>query len=125
MSINDLCIPFKTGFIKDDKGKKRHSLIIFDYEKYTELANIVKKCVEKGCLYFNINVSMPHKPRSIGELSQNHLINGVIQEIAEETGDDFDYVKMYCKRKAISKGYPYKTSKLTGQAIPYSERKLH
>ncbi len=117
----DLCVPFETGFIQDGKGIKRQFLIISDYEKYSELVQVIKECEEKGTLYFNLDVSLPHKPRTTGEYSQNHLINGVIQEIAAATGDDFGYVKMYCKHKAISRGYPYKTSKLTGKVMPYSE----
>ncbi len=125
--MKETCLPIQKGYITDDKGNKIKVITIPNYDRYYELNEIINQCfARKNELngYVNIKFSLPHKPRSTGKKSQNHLINGIIQEIAEITGDDFDYVKTYCKKKAIAKGYPYRTSKLTGKAIPCSERGL-
>jgi hypothetical protein len=81
--------------------------------------------------YINITISNVHKPRSTGWKSQNHAINGYIQLIATETGEDFGVIKMYCKRRALSRGYPLMEregklvySKVTGEVLPESEANL-
>lgn len=55
---------------------------------------------------YDVDIVKPTKVRSTGERSQNHHINGHIQQIAMETGNDFEDVKMYAKRRAITMGYP-------------------
>jgi hypothetical protein len=62
------------------------------------------------------------KPRTTGPFSQSHAINGAIAQIAQETGNDFDTVKLWCKRTAIQQGYPFDTFK--GVIIPWSETRL-
>lgn len=66
--------------------------------------------------------SKAKKPRSTGERSQNHHINGHIQQICVETGNDFEAVKMYVKKQAIRRGYPFETFR--GEVIPLSESKI-
>ena len=46
------------------------------------------------------------KKRSTGYKSQNHHLNGHIQQIAMCTGQPFDDIKKYIKQQAISRGYP-------------------
>ncbi len=58
-------------------------------------------------------------PRSTGEGSQNHHVNGHIQTIARETGNDFDTVKAWVKMEAVGQGYPFKTFR--GAVVPQSE----
>ncbi|MBQ3838130.1 MAG: hypothetical protein II814_13525, partial [Treponema sp.] len=41
--------------------------------------------------------------------SQNHHLNGHIAQIAEETGQPFDMVKLAVKSIAIGMGYPFET----------------
>jgi hypothetical protein len=65
-------------------------------------------------------IGKPRTPRSTGELSQNHHLNGHVQQIAAETGDSFDDVKLHVKREAISMGYPYHTT-TWGDVVPQSE----
>ena len=67
-----------------------------------------------------VKLGYPRKPRTTGEKSQNHHLNGHIQQICAYTGDDFDDVKMHIKRKAMAKGYPFHTDSF-GNAIPDSE----
>jgi hypothetical protein len=62
------------------------------------------------------------KTRTTGPFSQNHAINGAIAQIATETGNDFDTVKLWCKRQAIAEGYPFDS--FQGVMIPWSEARL-
>jgi hypothetical protein len=72
--------------------------------------------------YLQADVRKPGRPRTTGELSQNHAINGAVATIARETGCDFDDVKIAMKHKAVSRGYPFTT--VLGQIIPKSEADL-
>jgi len=56
--------------------------------------------------YITITIENKKKPRTTGPNSQNHHLNGHIQQICKETGDDFEYVKHEVKYKAIKMGYP-------------------
>jgi hypothetical protein len=56
--------------------------------------------------FVTIRLSNVHRTRSTGEKSQNHHINGHIQQIATETGNPFDVVKLEVKHRAIDMGYP-------------------
>lgn len=79
--------------------------------------------------YFDIEFSNPRKPRTTGPDSQNHKFNGIVQQIAEDTGNDFNDVKLYIKRRAFRRGLPYKTrpddsivySLADGEPLPISE----
>jgi len=67
-----------------------------------------------------VKLGMPRKPRTTGDKSQNHHLNGHIQQICIETGDEFDDVKMEIKRRALKRGYPSHTDTF-GNVIPESE----
>jgi len=66
-----------------------------------------------------VRVSEVRKRRTTGERSQNHRLNGFIQQICVETGNDFHAVKEVVKLRAISRGYPFDT--FNGVTIPRSE----
>lgn len=66
-----------------------------------------------------VKLSRPRRPRTTGWHSQSHHLNGHIQQICVETGNDFDAVKSVVKMRAISRGYPFHT--FQGIAIPQSE----
>jgi hypothetical protein len=66
-----------------------------------------------------VTVTKPFRPRSTGPQSQNHHLNGHIQEICAETGNDFNVVKTWVKQQAISRGYPFET--FHGVMVPKSE----
>ena len=74
----------------------------------------------KGIHFERLKISKPFRPRSTGKHSQNHRINGFIQQICMLTGMDFDVMKYYFKKKAIRRGYPFKTDP-DGEAVPDSE----
>ncbi len=82
-----------------------------------------KQQIAKGINFDKLIIKKPFKPRTTGLRSQNHRINGFIQQIAMHTGIDFDVLKYYFKKKAIKRGYPFETDP-EGEAIPLSEAKI-
>jgi hypothetical protein len=56
--------------------------------------------------FYCVTLDVPHKPRTTGEKSQNHAINGFCQQIAKAMGWEFEDVKTYAKQRAIKYGYP-------------------
>lgn len=72
--------------------------------------------------YVRLRIGKVVKARTTGEDSQNHHINGHIQQIAIDTGNNFDDMKTACKYEAISRGYPFRT--IRGRVIPYSETEI-
>jgi len=86
------------------------------------LVDLVKKIQDKRGGYAKVTIDLPSRPRSTGEKSQNHRINGFIQQICVATGNDFDTVKMYCKVQSIAEGYPCDT--LNGKRFPWSESRI-
>ena len=81
----------------------------------------LRKCRDKNNDYVLVTIQPPRKPRTTGENSQNHLLNGIIVQICEETGNDYDSVKDAVKMIAVEQlAYPYKT--IGGKIIPQRER---
>ena len=78
---------------------------------------------------FDFVLSTPRHKRSTGPWSQSHHFNGHVQQIAQETGQDFDAVKLYLKRQCIARGLPLKLkpngdivlSIVDGEPVPISE----
>lgn len=84
-------------------------IISFDIEKIADIVwPFVSKNIKKHNDYYLVTISNPKRPRTTGKNSQNHCLNGWIQFFCMETGNDFHQVKMYIKKKAISRGYPIK-----------------
>lgn len=86
-------LPLKIGF---DLLDARHGTIIDSMEARRKWDGVL----------WQVTVARPHRPRSTGEQSQNHHINGHVHQIAAETGAGFDTVKNALKREAMSAGYP-------------------
>lgn len=81
----------------------------------------LRKCRDKHNDYVLVTIQPPKRPRTTGEDSQNHLLNGIIVQICEETGNDYDSVKDAVKMIAVEQfAYPYKT--IGGKIIPQRER---
>ena len=78
---------------------------------------------EKKIDYDKIVIRKPFKARTTGDKSQNHHINGHIQDICIQTGNDFETMKQYLKKKAIRRGYPFDTDP-DGDPIPWSESRI-
>jgi len=108
-----------------------------DYKRLTDKGSMViclkiPKAYEQDILFLtqnkrvektsqlHVRIAVPRKPRSTGKDSQNHRLNGFIQQLCMFTGDDFDAMKMEVKRRAIKRGYPFKTA-LGGGPVPQSE----
>ena len=108
----------------------RADLISFELppEYRTEYAMLVKQAAEKGD-YWRASLEPWRKKRSTGEKSQNHHFNSHVQQIAQETGNDFADVKLFVKRQAMRDGLPAKTrpdgsivySLTDGEPVPISE----
>ena len=56
--------------------------------------------------FVTITVETIRKPRTTGDKSQSHHLNGHIQQIATETGSPFEVVKLEVKHRAVGMGYP-------------------
>ncbi|ADK81893.1 hypothetical protein [Sediminispirochaeta smaragdinae] len=56
--------------------------------------------------YYSLKIDTPKRPRTTGENSQNHHINGHCQQISVDTGQPFEDVKKYAKQFALTMGYP-------------------
>ena len=81
----------------------------------------LRKCRDKHNDYVLVTIQPPKRPRTTGKDSQNHLLNGIIVQICEETGNDYDSVKDAVKMIAVEQlAYPYKT--IGGKIIPQRER---
>lgn len=62
----------------------------------------------------------PKRPRTTGEGSQNHHLNGHIMQICNETGNSYDAIKYCVKMLAVEEmGYPYEL--VDGHIYPQSE----
>ena len=78
------------------------------------------KCREKNNDYVLVTMQPPKRPRTTGEGSQNHHLNGHIMQICNETGNDYDTVKQAVKMIAVENmGFPYRT--IAGRIIPQHE----
>ena len=69
-------------------------------------------------------IKIPSRPRTTGKHSQCNRVNGFVQQICKQKGLDFDVLKYYLKKKAIGRGYPFKTDP-EGEAAPDSESTIN
>jgi len=103
-----------------DLSLRLDSLDPYTREGVVTFDNLLK---QKGVNFYSIVLDRPHKPRTTGRKSQNHAINGYIQQICNFTGDDFAYLKYQLKFKAIGRGYPCRTN-IHGDPVPFSESEI-
>ena len=81
----------------------------------------LRKCRDKHNDFVLVTLQPPKRPRTTGEDSQNHHLNGHIMQICNETGNDYESVKNAVKMIAVENmGYPYKA--IGGHIIPQRER---
>ena len=77
----------------------------------------LRKCRDKHNDYVLVTLQPPKKPRTTGENSQNHHLNGHIMQICNETQNSYNAVKDENKRIATEEmGYPYE--EINGQIHP-------
>lgn len=80
----------------------------------------LRKCRDKHNDYVLVTLQPPKKPRTTGEGSQNHHLNGHIMQICNATGQDYETIKYCVKMIAVEQmGYPYKT--IAGHIVPQPE----
>ena len=85
------------------------------------IKKVLRHCAEKNNDFVTVTLSTPKKPRTTGSGSQNHHLNGHIMQICNETGNDYDSVKMVIKQIAMEQfGFPFQT--IAGKAVPKRER---
>lgn len=89
----------------------------------SKLVQVLEKCNKKCNGYVSIDIERPYKSRTTGEGSQNNLFWILCTKIANEVGDDsrgMEDTENGIKMRALSRGYPYHISKITGEKIPSS-----
>ncbi len=80
----------------------------------------LERCRDKNNDFVLVTLQPPKRPRTTGEGSQNHHLNGHIMQICNETGNDYDTIKYCIKMLAVEQmGYPYKT--VAGHILPQPE----
>ena len=80
----------------------------------------LRKCRDKYGDYVLVTMQPPKRPRTTGENSQNHHLNGHIMQICNETQNSYNAVKDEIKRIATEEmGYPYE--EINGHIHPIGE----
>ena len=80
----------------------------------------LRKCRDKHGDYVLVTMQPPKRPRTTGDGSQNHHLNGHIMQICNETGSSYNAVKDEIKRIATEEmGYPYE--EINGHIHPIGE----
>ena len=80
----------------------------------------LRKCRDKHNDYVLVTLQPPKHPRTTGEHSQNHHLNGHIMQICNETKNSYNAVKDEIKRIATEEmGYPYE--EINGHIHPIGE----
>ena len=80
----------------------------------------LRKCRDKHNDYVLVTLQPPKRPRTTGENSQNHHLNGHIMQICNETHNSYNAVKDEIKRIATEEmGYPYE--EINGHIHPIGE----
>ena len=80
----------------------------------------LERCKDKNNDYVLVTMQPPKRPRTTGENSQNHHLNGHIMQICNETGSSYNAVKDEIKRIATEEmGYPYE--EINGHIHPIGE----
>ena len=94
---------------------------ITDKPNLTEMWEEACKKAFKRNVFVEVIIRPERKLRSTGDKSQSHALNGFIQQICQETGNDFQDVKEYIKSRAVSMGYPMLMKNNKVVVNPYGE----
>ena len=71
----------------------------------SEIEMVIEDCIKKK-RRLHVLIEPERQKRSTGEYSQNHHLNGHIQQIAMYYDQPFEDVKRYMKQQAVTRGYP-------------------
>ena len=92
---------------------KSGSKSVASFEVPEEAVNWYVKLVKKGNALgdvYDVSIELPKRHRSTGPKSQNHHGNAHCMQIAAETGNSFEVVKMETKKMAAEHGnWQYET----------------
>lgn len=88
-----------------------------------QFLTLLQFCKERHNNYIKVTLQPPSKPRTTGPKSQNNRIHGFAQQIANYTGDDIESIKLICKERALSRGYPVKKDEKDNVIISLVTRK--
>ena len=88
-------------------------------QKMLEVFNLAK---EKSNGYMTVEISRAYKSRS---LEQNRMFWGIVQQIAQETGNELEDIEEAVKERACKRGFPYRINKMTGRIKPSSMTKVN
>lgn len=94
------------------------------FEIPREVQPAFQKLVEKVAPtgdWYDVEVKPPRRIRSTGYKSANHHINGHLMQIAAETGNSFDCLKLEAKRIAAERGQWIWETLKNGSIYPGSE----
>ena len=80
--------------------------LVVPREFEASLSKMMEKAEKNNAGFVTITIENVRKPRTTGEGSQSHHLNGHIQQIAQETGNPFEVVKLEVKVRAVEMGYP-------------------
>ena len=78
---------------------------------------LLKKVKEKHNGFMTFSFDVPHKPRTVGEFSQNNHVFGHARQIGQFTGEDVEVVVNQECLRAEKRGYPCYTNAL-GERVP-------
>lgn len=87
-----------------------------------EIEHLYQGAKEKYNGYMTVTLDKPYKSRSN---EQNRMFWGIVQQIATETGNDLDDIEEAVKERALKRGYPATSNKLTGRPKPLSMTKVN
>jgi len=102
---------------------KDHTIISFEVadERIRSLVHYMFE--NEKSPFYRLTIQPPRRARTTGWKSQNHHLNGHIQQIAMATGNSFSAVKERMKELAIDRGYPVEILP-DGSVKPKSESEI-
>lgn len=102
----------------------RLNLSVDDWGLKAAIKGLSDLCFQKYGGYMKLEISPPYRARTTGPGSQNNKFWLLATLIANKIGDDIKDVERELKQRAISKGYPYHISTITGEPVGESMTKV-
>lgn len=115
--------------IRQTKRIKTGKVDVFSCEIPIRYVEVYKSIIRANPDMVSVTIGPIRKHRSTGPNSANAHFNGHVQQIAMQTGNTFEDVKLYVKRQAFAQGLPFLrradgsvvVSLVDGQPLPISE----
>ena len=115
--------------IRQTKRIKTGSPDVFSCEIPARYVEVYKSIIRANPEQVSVTIGPAKKHRSTGPNSANAHFNGHVQQIAMQTRNTFEDVKLYVKRQAFAQGLPFLKrsdgsvvmSLSDGQPLPISE----